>query len=116
MGALSVNVDAPGVARRHQGPVVGGKVSDPVQIKVVQGKNGVAWKTLKETLLDHLQSASFSHLFSGLKNKIHTAIEIRLGLGQVPGRGQEHGGVTIMTTRVHATIVLRAVGKVIVLL
>ena len=54
-------------------------------------------------------------LFSRLKNEIHRAVKVFV-LGQVLGRGQEHGHVAIVPTRVHLARVLAGVGEPVELL
>ena len=115
VGAAPVHRDPPHVAAGHQRAVVERKRTHRTFSHVVQGEYRVTRKTLKQAFLDHLQRTRLAHFFGRLKDEVHRAVELAM-LRHVPGRRQQHGGVAVVPTGVHAAIMGRAVGKVVVFL
>ena len=76
---------------------------------VVNAKNSITRKALKQAIGNHLLRATvLAGLFGGLKNQVNRALEI-LGFGQLLGRTQQHGGVAIMATGMHGAGMLTGI-------
>ena len=73
----------------------------------MQAVHSIHGKTLKQALFDH-DAPTTGTLFGGLKDKHHSAFEIRLLL-QCPSSAQQHGGMTIVAAGVHFARCLRGV-------
>ena len=84
------------------------------QRRVVMGaKHHVAGEAVEQPFLDHHAPAAAA-LLGGLEDEVDGAVEVA-GLGQVLGRPQQHGGVPVMATGVHAVGGRGAVREVVVL-
>ena len=79
---------------------------------VVQGKDRIAGEALEQAFIDHLLGSGHAHFLGRLENEVHRAVK-GPAAREVPGRRQQHGRVTIMTTGMHAAIVPGAVGKAV---
>ena len=114
MTAFALDGDAKLVAGRHHGAWAQRKLTDLKTRPIVHAKDRLHGKALKETLLDHF-SSSPTTLFGGLEDQINSPVQALI-LGQVLRRGQEHGGVPIVSAGVHLTGVHTGVRKGVALL
>ena len=113
VGAFAANGDAKLVGGCHHGARAQGELASGQSWPVVHRVDGLHGKALKETVFDHLARPTPA-FFGGLKNQIHRSLKIGV-LGQVLGRCQEHGGVSVVAARVHAPGVDARVGKAVFL-
>ena len=70
---------------------------------VVHRKHRITREQLKQALLDH-QPGTAGVLLGGLEDQVQRARELAVQ-GQVPGGGQQHGGVAIVATGMHHAVV-----------
>ena len=113
MRAMAGDLNVELIGRGHHRARHGGELACRQARPVVHAENAAHRPALEQAIIDHGLAATFM-LFRRLKNKMHHTIEVAR-LGQVLRRTQQHGGVAIMTAGMHASGVLRAVGKVIAL-
>ena len=78
---------------------------------VVDGEDRVAGEFIEQPVVDHLARAAAA-FFGGLEDEVHGALEVAL-LAQHLGRAQQHRGVAVMATGMHAAGILRAVLEIV---
>ena len=100
MATLAVNGDFEFVAGGHHRSGAHRKRAAWVTWPVVHAKHGVHGEQIEQSVLDH-GSGPTATLFSRLENQVNRSVEIAV-LGQVLGRRQQHGRVSIVATGVHA--------------
>ena len=99
------------IGRGHHRSGHGGKLAHRQAGPVMHAENAAHRPALEQAIIDHGLATTLM-LFCRLKNKMHHAVEVTR-LGQVLRRTQQHGGVAIMPASMHASGMLRAVGKVV---
>ena len=97
--AFAANGNAKLVARGHDRASGETKVTDGQTWPVMHTKDGLHGKFFKQAIFHHAFGAC-SAFFGRLKNDVNSTIEIFM-LGQVAGRTQQHGRVTVMATTMH---------------
>ena len=76
---------------------------------VVNAKNRITRKALKQAVSNHLLGATvLASLLRRLKNQVNSALEV-FGFGQLLGRSQQHGGVAIMSAGMHGARMLAGI-------
>jgi hypothetical protein len=100
-----------GIRRSHKGPLSDCEGSRFKPWHVVHTKDRFAGKRIEQTFIHHPFS-TMPALFGGLKDEKHCAVKTGVS-GQMFRGAEQHRGVPIVTTRVHFSIVERAVLKMI---
>ena len=79
---------------------------------VVQAEHALGREALEQALVEHPLAAAVAaaDLLGRLKDQVDGAVEAA-GLGQVPGRAEQHGGVAVMAAGVHRAGVDRRPGQ-----
>ena len=114
MAAFAVNGDFKFIARSHDGAGADRKRAHRSAGPVVHAKDGLHGKFFKHAVFDHLAGAAAA-FFGGLEDQINRAIKVAV-FGEMFGRCQEHGGVTVVSASVHLALVFAGVGKGVELL
>jgi hypothetical protein len=79
-------------------------------VHAIDGFDGIP---LQHPFLDH-QSGPALVLFGGLEDKMDRSGEISR-LGEVLGRTEQHCGMAVMTTGMHAAVMLRGMREIVLL-
>ena len=104
MAAFALNLDLEAEVRGHDGAYAHRHLSCRQRRPVVQRKHGFAGEFFKQAIVHHGLGAGTA-FFCWLKNQMHRAIKVGL-LAQQGRRAQQHGGVAVVATGMHAALVL----------
>ena len=80
----------------------------------MSGEDGIDREAVEQAVLHHRQRASAAFL-GGLEDQHHGTVELSVQ-GEVPRGGQQHGGVPVVPTSVHAALVATGVREAVVFL
>ncbi|MNZ85620.1 hypothetical protein D3C78_1044180 [compost metagenome] len=109
MAARADDLDRHRIGAGHERATVETQLPRRIARHVVHGKHRIAGEALEQPVFEHCSCATQA-LFGRLENQLHGAIEVP-GVGQVPGRCQQGGGMAIVAAGMHHTVDPAGIGQ-----